>query len=343
MNRKKFASCFSAVMLLAIVLAACTAEDINSTDIPQKESVPVEVSVLYDGAITRAPGDATLSVNRILLLPFRKTDESLADTPDNYVPEYSAARQLTIHSFPVVATKLTLQAASTYQVVILGYNWNDYDFNNQSSASRRFDLGSTSPPTTLANVYGKPLNPAYGVPEFFSSQCTGYMNGNVVGNTFRPSQVNQLQGILKRIVSGYSLKLTDIPDYVTSITLVAEKLVTATRITDGTALQWQTTTDGSPRTLGTLKPVSGTVNFNYYLLAIPNAQQTLFYLDVSYGIFTERYTVQVADNSGTVSDKRFTLLPNHWIKVTGSYSSINLGFTITDNINLDDNAWDGIQ
>lgn len=343
MDRKRFISHLLLVMLLAFGLAACTKEEIADADAPQKGTVSVDVSVQYNGAVSRAPGDAALSVNRILILPFRKTDESLPDAPGNYVPEYSAARQLTISSFPTLATKLNLQAASTYQILVFGYNLNDYDFNNQSAASRRFDLSSTSTPATLANLYAKPTNPASGVPEFFSAACTGYMNGVAIGTAFRPSQVNQIQGTLKRIVSGFTLHITGIPAYVKSMSLSAEKLVTATRITDGNALLWQSVGDGGVRALGTKIPVSGTVDFNYYLLAIPDAQKTLFYLDVAYGQFTERYTVQVVDNAGVVSAQRFIFTPNHWVSVTGTYASINLGFILTDNVNLDDGAWDGIQ
>lgn len=343
MNRKKFASYFSAIMLLAFGLAACTAEDIGNTVSVYGESVPVEVSVQCDGKITRAAGDTALSVNRILLLPFRKTDESLADIPANYVPDYANARQLNIKSFPVIATKLNLLSTSTYRIMVLGYNRNDYDFSNQTLATRRFDIGSASLPATLENVYVKPINPLNAVPEFFSCACTGYLNGTSVGVAFKPAQVNQLKGTLKRIVSAFSLQVTNIPAYVNSLSLAAENVVTSTRITDGNALQWQTAGDGAQRTLGTVQPVSGTVKFSYFLLSVPSARQTLFYLDVKYGIFTERYTVKIPDTAGVTSGNRFILTPNHWVRVTGNYSQIGLGFTLTDNINLDDNAWDGLQ
>ena len=77
------------------------------------------------------------------------------------------------------------------------------------------------------------------------------------------------------------------------------------------------------------------------LLATRN---TLLYLDVAYGTgFKERYTVKIPDQTGVVSGNRITFDSNHWVKITGDYSSINLGFTLSGNINLDDNAWDGIQ
>lgn len=78
--------------------------------------------------MSRAPGDAALSVNRILILPFRKTDEASSNDAANFIPEYSAARQLDVNSFPAVVTMLTLSAASTYQLLVIGYNRSDYDF-----------------------------------------------------------------------------------------------------------------------------------------------------------------------------------------------------------------------
>lgn len=52
-----------------------------------------------------------------------------------------------------------------------------------------------------------------------------------------------MTGTLKRLVSGLTLEVTNIPAYVNSMTLIAEQLVTATRATDGTALAWQTAGD----------------------------------------------------------------------------------------------------
>lgn len=45
---------------------------------------------------------------------------------------------------------------------------------------------------------------------------------------------------------------------------------------------------------------------------------------MSYGIFTERYTVKLPDTPGVVSGNRIIFTPNHWVKVTGSYANINI-------------------
>ena len=90
-------------------------------------------------------------------------------------------------------------------------------------------------------------------------------------------------------------------------------------------------------------PVSNAVTFNRYMLATLDTYKSLYYLDVEYGIFTDRYTLKVADSPNVASGNRIILTPNHWVTITGDYSNINLGFQINGNINLDDNNWDGIQ
>ncbi len=323
-----------------ILLSGCSAEE-NRDLFPDDKVVPVSLSIDRSDSYTRAPGDADLSVNRILIIPFRKTDEALNNDPENFVPEYDAARQLDVSFFPTVATMLNLSAASTYQLVIIGYNRNDYDFANQGSITERFSIGSTDIPATLANSFLQPTD-APVVPEFYSCIGTGYSNYDEVGQLFKPSEVNNVQGKLTRLVSALSIEVSNVPEFVSSMTLVAEQLVTGIRITDATPLEWQTAGDGGAKTLATEMPASGSVNFNLYMLPTTTARNTLLYLDVVYYTDTERYTVKIPDETGIVSSNRITFDSNHWVKITGDFSSMNIGFNLdVRNINLDDDNWDG--
>lgn len=325
-----------------ILLGSCSAEEEHNL-FPTENTVSVHLTINEHSGYTRAPGDVTLSVNRILLLPFRKKDEASTNNPANFVPEYSSARQLNVGSFPVIATKLNLSSTSTYQLVIIGYNQNDYDFSNQNDVARKFSIISTATPATLTNLCLQPTNPAI-VPEFFSCIGTGYSNASAIGETFKPSQINNVKGVLTRMVSGLSLQVSNIPNYVKSITLAAEQLVTGIRTTDAAPLTWQTANDGGVKVLKTKTPTSGNVNFNLYMLPTTVTHSTLLYLDVAYGSgFTERYTVKIPDSEGVVSGNRITFSPNQWVRITGDYAAIKFGFTLAGNINLDDNAWDGIQ
>lgn len=118
---------FWVFVLISFFIGGCTVDETAGED--PAGIIGVKLSIDGDMAFTRAPGDAALSVNRILIVPFRKIDESLTDDPANYVPDYSAARQIDVNSFPTVATMLNLSTASTYQIMIIGYNRNDYDFS----------------------------------------------------------------------------------------------------------------------------------------------------------------------------------------------------------------------
>ena len=334
--------CFLTVLLGILFLGGCSADE-DLPVVPTENTVPVRFEIKSENlAFTRAPGDATLSVNRILILPFVKSNESLDNSAGNFTPVYSAAKQLNVPSFPTVATMLKLVATSTYQIAIIGYNQNDYDFANQSNPLRHFDIGSVTTPTTLANMYLQPVSPV-SVPEFFSCLGNAYSGGVLQGTAFKPGQINYVQGNLARMVSGLSLDVTGIPGYVSSVTLVAERLVTASKATDGTPLLGQTAGDTGLKVFETQVPVSGNVSFKKFLLPTLDARNTLLYLDVKYGIFTDRYTVKVPDMAGVSATNRITFTPNHWVKISGTYDLINIGFTISGNINLDDGAWDGLQ
>lgn len=327
-------------ILVAILLSACSQDE--AIGVVPTDTIPVELNISYNEVFTRAPGDAALSVNRILIIPFRKTDEGLADDAVNFVPVYSSAKQIDIASFPTVATMLALSSASTYRIMIIGYNRNDYDFADPNKTSRRFSIGSATTPITLANFHLQPMD-ATKVPEFFTCIGEGYMKTQLIGSSFKPEQINNIKGTLKRIVSGFTLEISNIPDFVTSISLSAEQLVTATRATDGVPTLWQIPGDANVKTFGSRTPLAGKVNFNQYILSTLDARKTLFYLDVTYGTFTEQYTMKIADETNVISGNRIILTPNHWVKITGNYSLINLGFILTGNINLDDDAWDGIH
>ncbi len=327
-----------------LFLSGCSTEE-EAPMLPQDNTVPVRFEIGNENlTLLKAPGDASLSVNRILILPFVKTNESLSNDPANFTPVYVAAKQMDVNSFPVISTKLNLSASSTYTVMVLGYNRNDYDFSNQSNPSRRFSIGAATAPATLGNFSVTPVN-IQSVPELFSCLCNGYQKGTSLGTYFKPGNVTYIQGNLQRIVSGITLEVTGIPGYVSSLSLASQQLMTSAKATDGTPLSWQTTTSGTTATnvMGKQIPSSGKVTFNQYLLPTMDVRKTLLYLDVSFGTSTQRYTVKVPDTQGVSVSNQITFAPNHWVKIAGSYANINLGFTILCNVNLDDDSWDGIQ
>lgn len=327
-------------ILFILSMGSCSEEE--SLPEPTSQTVSVVLDLKGDlQTITKAPGDAALSVNRVLILPFRKINEALTNDPANFSPDYSAAEQIDVTAFPVNAARLNLSASSTYQIIIIGYNQTDYDFTNPNNITRRFSIGPANG-ATLANFYLQAVNPTI-VPEFFVCSGLGYMNGSPVGTAFMPGQVDRIIGNLTRLVSGLSLDITAIPSVVSSISLVAEQLVIASQALNGMPSLWQTAGDSGPKTLGVQSPVAGRIIFNLFLLPTWDSRNSLFYLDITQTNGTVRYPVKLADTPGLSVANRISLLPNHWLIMTGNYLNLSNGFILVNNINLDDPAWDGLQ
>lgn len=327
------------LLLLGCLLASCREPDAADGAV----SRPVEVVLSGEALQTRAfANDGTHRVDRIVAIPFRKTSESLPDDDRYYVPAYTLAVQRDVASFPVTGLVLHLPVGSTYKVLVIGYNRTDYDYDNRSNPANRFDVGSLSSTATLADFHLYPKSPT-AVPEFFTCLCTAYDGAAAVGTAFRPERNYRLSGVLSRLVSGVSVSITGIPAYVKAISLAAENLTRASKATDGSPVLSQTTGDGGNRLIARKTPSTGrSVAFDCYLLPTSDARPTLFYLDVEYGAYTQRYVVKVPDSDVSVGN-RLLLKPNHAINISGGYSAVNLGFNLGFTIRLDDDAWDGLQ
>lgn len=330
------------ILVMGGLLSSCQKTEPGGNTVPQGMAA-VEVNISADGLHTRSfANDNTHHVNRIVVIPFRKISESLPNDDQNYVPAYTLAVQKDITSFPSGSIVLHLPIQTTYKLLVVGYNQTDYNYNDRSNPANRFDIGSVASPTTLANFHLYPKSPT-AVPEFFTCVCMAYSGASPVGTAFRPEQGYTLSGTLNRIVSGFSLSITNIPTFVKSVSLVAENLTKASKATDASIVLSQTIGDGGNRMIDKKTPSSSwSITFNEYLLPTFSTYATGFFLDVEYGAYTQRYTVKVPD-SVVSSGNKFILNPNHAINISGDYSSINIGFNLSFSINLDDNAWDGLQ
>lgn len=343
MNKLSLIYVIRTIGLLLSVWIIVSCERSGDIDSFEEDIVPVELKFSLDTISTRTfINNQTHSVNRILILPFVKISESLNNSNTNFIPEYSRAKQLDVPNFPVYNATLHLPRKTTYKVLVVGYNQNDFDFYQYNSVNNKFNFGPNYLSETF-NSFGLYVKSATVVSEFFVGVCDVF-NGSVsLGQVFRPEQNVQLSGNLKRLVSGFSVKLTSVPTFVNSVSLIAENLVKASKTTDASVLSIQTSGDGESRTLGTVIPPSNRiVTFDKILLPTQDANKTAFFLDFNFGSFTQRYTIKVPDSEVSVSN-RFILNQNQAINVTGDYSTINLGFTLSFGINLDDNNWDGLQ
>lgn len=328
------------IPLLTLAFVSCNRDD--DTDISPGETVAVAVNFGIEGDVTKSfVNNQSHHVNRILILPFRKTAENLPDVDASFQPAYSLGVQLDVGSFPVNSAAIRLQPGTSYRVLVIGYNTSDYDFKNQSSPANRFSMGAATTPVHFGNFSLIPSTPVV-VPEFFTCTAQASLGGVQQGATFKPEQGVTLTGQLKRLVSGFSVTLTDVPTYVKSISLIAGNLVKSSRTLDAAPVTWQVAGDGAIRILAKKTPSAGSVVFDQYLLPTLDAQKTEFYLDVEFGGSVQRYSVLVAD--GVVSSgNKLIFNPNQAINLTGSYTKVNFGFTLNYGINLDDNQWDGLH
>lgn len=333
------------ILSLSMVIALFTACS-EPEGIERGEMAYMNLSVDQD-LLTRATADigtATHTVNRILVLPFQKVNQSLPDNQaGNFIPAWTFARQWDISSFPSSSLSLKLPVSMTYKVMVIGYNQNDYDFSNPAMASTRIILTNQPTPTTLANFRLTPKAPE-NVPELFVSYCIASQGSTVIGPVFtpQPGTTISLATTLKRFVSGLGVYVTDIPGYVKSVTLVAERMVKSIQVNDSLPVVVQTPGDLENRVIQKLVPAAGSVKFNVFLLPTRTTNKSMFYLDVEYDSVVERYQIKVPDSA--VSQANGIILnPNGAVVISGSYSKINFGFEIRGVINLDDDAWDGIN
>ncbi|MBK5722990.1 hypothetical protein JGH11_19150 [Dysgonomonas sp. Marseille-P4677] len=327
-------------IIVFIFLGCSQNEDFIEAD-KQIIAIPVEMNGLFVD-LTKSIETQPHTVNRVLILPFKKIDESVStNEDDNFNLDQSLVKQVEFNASPTFLTMLNLTRGSTYKIFAIGYNNNNYDVNNPGLI-KKFDLLYVEP-NILYNFYYRAVS-ATNISDFFTATGMSYNDDVQTGQYFKPEEIKTLKIDLTRAVSGFNLEITNIPPYVTSVTLIAEKLVQSVFLTDLEALDiYLENAPDNLKTFSTQVPVAGNVSFNHYLLPTFDINKTRFYLDVKLGSVTERYIIKVNDVSGISSNNSITFYPNHVIKISGDYSNINLGFILSYSINLDDDIWDGIQ
>lgn len=323
------------LIILLIGISSCSVIESQDNQGLTETNLFLEISHM-----TKASSDIgtpTHSVDRILVIPFQKNNLSLPDKQlNNFTPDWSLARQFDIAKFPTKSLSFLLKGSRTYKVLIIGYNHADYDHNNPTASTNRVVLNSQPLPTTLANFQLYPKLPNE-VPEFFI--CYAETSG---GNTvFIPTSGSNLKGKLGRIISALGVKVTNIPGYVKSVSLLADNMIKAIRLSDTTVSVIQVPGDNESRIIRKQNVSNGTVDFGEYLLPTGTANKMTIYLDISLGTLTQRYQMNIANSE--VSEGGKLILPsNHAVRINASYNKINYGFVVTEVINLEDNTWDGI-
>lgn len=330
---------FMLSMIAFLFLGCSQGEDYIQAD-TRTIAIPVEIKGLTLN-LTKSIGTQPYTVNRVFILPFKKVDESVPENEDgNFRIDMDLIKQVAFNTSPAFLTMLDLTEGATYKILAVGYNSNDFDEN--IPGNNKFLLPFTNQ-GALDFAYLRAVL-ATDIPDIFTATGISYNGENPFGEFFKPEEIRSLKIGLNRMVSGLNLEITNIPGYVASITLVAEKLVEGLSVSNFKAF---TIRDGSDadatRTFSTQIPEAGNVRFNHYLLPTLDVNRTKFYLDIELGSQTERYLIRVNDIAGISSGNSIAFYPNHVVKISGDYSRIDLGFTLNYSIHLDDNKWDGLQ
>ncbi len=327
--------------LYALVLAGCSQDEDHVKTDTQTVSIPVEINSSQINLL-KSIEEQPYTVNRVLILAYKKVDESIATNEDsNFKLEASLTKQIDIDFLFSHTAMLDFEAGSTYKVIVVGFNRNDTDLYDPSVPSR-FEIGVSN--ATLATEEILVKRPA-DVPEFFTGVCQSYNRDTPVGEYFKPEQIRSLEATITRLSSGLNMEITNIPDSISSMTLIADTLVQNIHPVSYAAAKVCTPAEADNlRTFSTQVPDAGSVSFNHFLLPSFDTNKTKFYLDVQSTNLKKRFLVRVPDVAGVSSDNSIIFMPNEVVKISGDYSKIDFGFAIDmDNINLDDNAWDGLE
>ncbi len=337
--------------LYTLVLTGCSKDEDygkTGTQTAQKVSIPIEINS-SQLSLLRSIEEQPYTIDRALILSYKKTDESMTNDDINFELDISllAAAQVNLDGLVTHKAMLEFISGSTYKVLVLGFNQND---GGIESATPKFNIGGAGNSTFATEEILLQKSPA-DVPELFTGVCQSYITYNEIsptGEYFKPEEITILKATITRLVSGLNLEITNIPDSISSISLVAETLVERIHpisYVASSAYRWSPDNDNDDKTtFSTQVPVNGSVSFNHFLFPTFDTNKTKLYLDVQSTNQTKRFLVKVNDVPGVSSDNSIIFTPNDVVKISGDYSKIDFGFIIElATINLDDNDWDGLE
>lgn len=331
------------IILLGIIILSSCSDDNENLKIRYKEGAPVTIDIDIVQSLYVQPREINssdeITVNRILIIPFVKTSESLDNSDFNFVPDFNLIKQIDLDSFPYFSSKLTLLSSHTYIVYAIGCNSADFDFNSQDSLQNKFSIGANDTPLTLGNFHIETTN-ILDVPELFTGIGEGYNISTTTGNYFQPENITNLKIELKRMVGKLTLEITEIPENVISISLLTDKLVKAIRISDGEASLWN---DNDIEEMDTAIPSGAKISISKFVLPTYVLHAPAFYLDIITSNYRQTFNVNIPDIEGVSENNRVVFVPNHEVRISGSYDKVNSEFVVNKSINIGEDEWNGIN
>ncbi len=320
----------------ALLLGICLLWSCRKSDILPGDTVEVGVRIGADNVIdTRAFGNNDpLSVDRILVVPFTKSD-ALAEDNDNYKAARELAIQIDVDLFPVNDLRMLLSPLSTCRLVFIGFNRQDYDLygSDPLASGIAIDYGRSLAELSIedrATVNGSPRNAEL----FFD-----------ISDPFRPGGGTTVSALLERIVGGISVTLTNVPEGVETRIYHTSPLTTRWMVIGEEGAETLDTQDA----YYTMRDNGNGVNYySRYYFPTGTTPVTMEMEAVSASAQPSDppiARVRVATSSGNLFDVEADLA----INLSGDYRQVLLGQELfaanpsNNGINIDDDNWDGVD
>lgn len=324
-----------ALLLIAsvFIFISCNEGEFEDSQKLSTDPIAVRFDIGMSDASTRVFSN-THNVNSILIIPCSSDDGII------FTPLLDMAVQTNVTSFPSCDIKLMLYPNRLYTVLVVGYNSNDYNYLDPGNKNNKFSI-NLGQPATLSNLNLSLKQPAAS-PEIFTCICEVFKDNILQGTQFRPANDLLIKGTLKRLTSGISMTITEVPNYVASITLRGGTLCKSVKLSDNKPYEVYS----SPTIISTQIPANQTISFNNLILPLYNSlditKSSELYLDVALGSTISTYKVKV---KGTpLNTTSFSFKPNEVYDFKGKYADVlPLGFISNLTVNLDEEAWDGIH
>lgn len=342
---------------LLLLITSCSNEELLS-DKADKENgvVSIHVTNIIPNTSTRGltPDDqATCKVNQVQLLIFKDngTETYLYDSEDFITSAYTektttgtvqhngdkVSCQIVTREF---RKKVTLAENETYLIMALAY-----EAENAQIASAPYTLNLEAGKTShtdaqLSITASADVNSPKSAPElFFTNGCKGNDDKVLITTA---TAADGIKGTLSRVVGGFRMTITDVPENIASLRLMAERIA-VTQPMSGNYPFLRPVDYAYGCCVANTSPENGTALFDLFLLSVPDSY---FYVDAisKDGTFT-RYLIKCEDkDSGIigptgikdhfVKDNKFNILKNRLLRLQGPFENLRTG-----NIQID-TAWE---
>lgn len=338
---------YSFVWLL-LLITSCSNEELLSDKTDEESGVvSIRVTDIIPNTSTRAltPDEpATCNVNQVQLLIFKNNGSGtyLYDSDDFITSAYTEETttgtvQLNGTQVPcqsitrIFRKKVNLVENETYRIMALAYEVADAQAISTPYTLNLVVGATTFEEAQLSITASTDIDNPKSAPElFFTNSCKGNDDNIYITTT---TAANGIKGTLYRVVGGFRMTITNVPDNIASLRLIAERIGVKQQMV-GTYGFITPVEYAYGCCVANITPANGTALFDLFLLSSP---ESYFYVDAisNDGTFT-RYLIKCEDkDSGIigptgikdyiVKDNQFLILKNRLIRLQGPFENLRTG------------------